>query len=616
MYRPFVTERIKTILNKIIITCKMKLYILPICALLSVSLSAQQLYFIRATAEADYQFYELPPVQIIAYVPEQDTMLQVYKDYTDMLNQKFKRLESVIYYPKIKTVCFQTGYPYNFFLMRVHQIDTLLELTVECPLNYIAPLEIGIVDNYWIYRCVNPKAPDEDYALFKGMDFSLKHQIEMTPSDFKNLHLTGVVEQNVVLKPNDGHMYLPIVADMENRPPFSVVLPQKYWVDKETYQMILVNDEHKTIVSIKSRNPKSDEDYGRFYAAMYNKQKNTWSDVELKGNYPTMMAYGCWLAGAVQDGRGYDINFSHDKQSPGRPERDSVYIESSFDDWASNYGIYRPGILYLFNTDTEKYIEWHTGQGDSEILLVEDETVYYRVFDKIYKAAIADGERLGKPELLARDSRVVPYIHWAFTSPAALPVRKSAPFDRRHELLYAHVYQNNSLDGRSYQVQADKILDKRATLPLGYAAAEENEWVNSWKIGACNSLDISRNILTKIQAAAAGEKTGSLPIRKKVACVGTIYIDKIAYPVAVYSERDTVAGLRKVQVSGVDELRSAANRPHLRYDDSFEKYIVLAFYEEGSAEPALMLQVEKAAEHAKRSTLEEWLKFLNILQAP
>jgi hypothetical protein len=29
-----------------------------------------------------------------------------------------------------------------------------------------------------------------------------------------------------------------------------------------------------------------------------------------------------------------------------------------------------------------------------------------------------------------------------------------------------------------------------------------------------------------------------------------------------------------------------------------------------------MLQVEKAAEYAKRSTLEEWLKFLGILQAP
>jgi hypothetical protein len=120
----------------------------------------------------------------------------------------------------------------------------------------------------------------------------------------------------------------------------------------------------------------------------------------------------------------------------------------------------------------------------------------------------------------------------------------------------------------------------------------------------------------KLQKAAAGETVGAMPLRKKVACVGTLYIDKIAYPVAVYSERDTVANLKKVQVAGVGELRTLPNRTHLRYDDSFEKYIVLAFYEEGSAEPALMLQVEKAAEAYKRSTLEEWLRFLNILQMP
>jgi hypothetical protein len=54
------------------------------------------------------------------------------------------------------------------------------------------------------------------------------------------------------------------------------------------------------------------------------------------------------------------------------------------------------------------------GQGDSEILLVQDETVYYRVFDAIYKAAIIDGKSLGEPELLVKDGQIVPQIHWAF----------------------------------------------------------------------------------------------------------------------------------------------------------------------------------------------------------
>jgi hypothetical protein len=289
-------------------------------------------------------------------------------------------------------------------------------------------------------------------------------------------------------------------------------------------------------------------------------------------------------------------------------------MEYTFDNWALNYGLYRPGILYLFNTDTEKYIEWSTGQGDSEILLVQDETVYYRVFDRIYKAPIVDGERLGESELLVEDSQVVPSIHWAFTSPVAPPVRKPAAFDRRHELLYNHVYRDNNLDGRDYQVRIGKIFDKSATLPLSYTAKEENEWVNSWQVGAYNGLDISRNILEKIQKAAAGERIGSMALRGKTVYVGTLYIDMISYPVAIYSEKDTIANLKKVQVAKLDALRAADNRRRFRYDDSFERYVVLAFYEEGSADPALMVQVEKTAERSKRSTLEEWLKFLGILQ--
>jgi hypothetical protein len=191
------------------------------------------------------------------------------------------------------------------------------------------------------------------------------------------------------------------------------------------------------------------------------------------------------------------------------------------------------------------------------------------------------------------------------------------PFDHRHALLYRHVHRNNNLDARGYQAEIQKIFDKRATFPLGYAAdAEEGEWVNGWRVGACNSLDIARHVVEKIQSAAAGERMAVQPPQKNVAWVGTLYVDRIAYPVAVYSERDTAANLRKVQVSGLDALRTVDNRRRFRYDDTFEEYIVLAFYEEGSAAPALLLQVAKAAERYRRSTLEEWLRFLNILKAP
>jgi hypothetical protein len=406
----FVTGLIKAIFNKINYT-NMKKILFTICVLLSVSLSAQQLYFISAFAGLEFEFYEPPPVQIIAYTPDQDTILQIYKDYSDVLNQRIKPIYQVIYYPKFKTFCFNL-YNFSTYMLNTSNIDTIVKMETQCPRNYkVSPfLSMNIINDLWAYRCTNTKASDEDYAVFKGIDMSLSKYFDLKAADFKDLHLTGVICQRIALKPNDSHMYLPIVADMENRPPFSVELPQQYWVRKESYSVVLVNDDTQTLLLVKSQIPTKEEDYGHFYTALYNKQKNSWSDVELKGNAPTIMAYGHWLAGSVQDDVDYDAKYFPRKLSPGKAVRDSVYMECPFEEW----GVYRPGILYLFNTDTEKYIEWNTGQGDSEILLVQDEVVYYRVFDEIYKASIEKGEKLGKSELLVKDNQVVPYIHWAF----------------------------------------------------------------------------------------------------------------------------------------------------------------------------------------------------------
>lgn len=75
--------------------------------------------------------------------------------------------------------------------------------------------------------------------------------------------------------------------------------------------------------------------------------------------------------------------------------------------------IYQPGILFLLNTETEEYIEWETGQGDSEILLVENDVITYRVYDKIYQRTIKE-KQLGVPNLIVKHEYVQD-IHWAWT---------------------------------------------------------------------------------------------------------------------------------------------------------------------------------------------------------
>jgi hypothetical protein len=451
----------------------MKKNILLMCALLSTSLNAQQLYFIRANP-CDYGFREMPPVQIILYAPKQDSMLQVQKDYTEPLNTWHNHLNSITYYPKFKTFSFLTGYD-RLYLLRINQLDTLFELLPQCPDGYDLPSEVNVINDYWTYDCFNHDASEKkNVFLYKGLDVSLTNYFDIPPNAYKNIYLTGAVAQRVELKPNDGRMYLPIVADIENRPPFSFELPQKYWVSKESHTVILVNDDQKALLFAKSVIPAPHAAYGYFYATLYNKRRNTWSDIELKGCSPTIMTYGSWLAGAVQDKRGWgNENFSPQEEfSPGKAARDSVFMECSFDEQASNSGFYRPGLLYLFNTETEKYIEWDTKQGDSEILLVQDEVAYYRVFDAIYQVAIIKGEKLGTPELLVKDKHMVPSIHWAFFGkpgkPQQIAVDKSI------------IYSQPNKPTKMYLVKGDVVTvreEKEGWLRVEY---EGKKLVTGW----------------------------------------------------------------------------------------------------------------------------------------
>jgi len=392
----------------------------------------EQLYFIRAQTVDNGGFRDgyRPPVQIITYNPSSDTLLQVLNDYTELLNsrQALNELWDVTYYPRFRTFSFSTDFD-RFYLLRTNQPDTLVKLIFKYPNGYeISTSGLQIINDHWAYECstIGRDKPKADYFRYMGLDQSLTNYFDLKATDYKDLYLTASTVQRVELRPNDGHMYLPIVADIENRPPFSVVLPEKYWVDKKTFTHIRVNDEHKTLITLKHVNPSKNEDYGSYHAALYNKNNNTWRDIELKGNAPIIMTYGQWLAGLVQDRSNFETKFYiGNKISPGKAERDRVYAESftkhTYDYEALTFeslyeGGYCPGILFLYNTETDKYIEWNTQQGDSEILLVEDETVYYRVFNAIYKAPILNGEKLGKSELLVRDDEVVPFIHWAFLS--------------------------------------------------------------------------------------------------------------------------------------------------------------------------------------------------------
>jgi hypothetical protein len=119
---------------------------------------------------------------------------------------------------------------------------------------------------------------------------------------------------------------------------------------------------------------------------------------------------GSWIVGYRQEpARGVP--------SPGYEERRKEATETGTPfEWrfAPEYA-YAPGILFSYDTSKNKLCQWATGQGDSEVLLVDGDTVYYRVNRSIHGARIGE-ERLEDHTLLVEDD-VVPDIHWAFLGP-------------------------------------------------------------------------------------------------------------------------------------------------------------------------------------------------------
>ena len=71
-----------------------------------------------------------------------------------------------------------------------------------------------------------------------------------------------------------------------------------------------------------------------------------------------------------------------------------------------------PGRLHLYDLDTERTYTISTNQGDSEILLVDNNTVYYRASDRLYSAPITESG-MGRARLLAT-ADVIRDAHWAF----------------------------------------------------------------------------------------------------------------------------------------------------------------------------------------------------------
>jgi len=150
---------------------------------------------------------------------------------------------------------------------------------------------------------------------------------------------------------------------------------------------------------------------GKCLYHVFDKKNSQWHSVDLQGGDTFVRGFSCWLAGYVAD-------VERGIPSPGKSDRRAMIAATGapVDAYFKDARIYCPGILFLYNIRTKKKYTIQTNQGDSEVLLIDNNSVYYRVNNALYKAAI-DENVIGPATLLVKGD-MVPDIHWAFMGPS------------------------------------------------------------------------------------------------------------------------------------------------------------------------------------------------------
>lgn len=273
------------------------------------------------------------------------------------------------------------------------------------------------------------KSPKYKYLGVGVNSYSLT---ELQPEVFRNSYVIGSTggaiqsedDLAVYTSKSNGNLNIPKTSIVENRPLFEISLPKAFWNQDGSMKLILLNTDNLFVFKNKESN-RSRNEVGNTELLIYSKTKNEWSTLNIKGNRSNVRSFGNIIAGLVQS---YDVLIENDSRgqqkitkfkriSPGKNARrkEGTITGAPVDERFFYSSIYSPGILYLYNTTTNTYFEWDTKQGDSEILLIENNEVYYRVNDEIFRAPILNGKKLGKAKLLIKNE-VVPDIHWAFFS--------------------------------------------------------------------------------------------------------------------------------------------------------------------------------------------------------
>jgi predicted chitinase len=171
--------------------------------------------------------------------------------------------------------------------------------------------------------------------------------------------------------------------------------------------------------------------------------------------------------------------------------------------------------------------------------------------------------------------------------------------DDKHTKLFEYVYTKN-------------LAPYSSTATASY---KTEEWPAAWTYGDDKPEELVNTVIDKLKKATSGSTVPKITLRDYGIYIGKHTVGGKEYATAVYSRKKEITDIKKVVITALDSLNAENIKKHLYCEHAYVKYLVIAFYEEGEQEPALIIQAAKnELELFTSKHLEAWMRYIGVME--
>jgi hypothetical protein len=191
------------------------------------------------------------------------------------------------------------------------------------------------------------------------------------------------------------------------RVPLDYIVPRDLLASSQWLSYLKINDSHVFCITLAPPGM-----YRGYRVLVFRKSDKTWHVLRTPSEIgPDLRGFGRYIAVTEKNQMSTKNSKSAGREKWRKGQRPTGPELAERMDNPEDHVVY-PGKLHIYDVETEKLHPLSTDQADSEMLLVENGLVYYRVLNKLYEAPISD-RGIGPSRLLATDDAILD-AHWAF----------------------------------------------------------------------------------------------------------------------------------------------------------------------------------------------------------